>query len=118
MNAPRYKIIDRVQYKTLLIYAGESPNFCGAVEAMVTGGRAKLYSLKGAGFYDVVTQDPQGVFDHLGAEIIEADVRAAHLRLMRRALSGICDIAEIGSVQVAGYPMTKVEIRMSSGARL
>lgn len=113
MATPKFKVVDRVSYKTLLIYAGNSPNYSGAVEAMVHGGRAKLYSLKGAGFYELVSSDPQGLFDALQADVIEADVRVAHLRLMRMTLKGLCQITEIGETHVAGYPMRKIEIRMA-----
>ena len=92
------------------MYAKDGDNYSGCFESFVSNGRAKVFSLKGDGFYDLIAQDVGAFFDAAGSQVVEADMRPAHVRLLRMRLGDKVQIKELGSVEIEGVDLLKVEL--------
>jgi hypothetical protein len=104
----RAELIQRTA--SLLLHDDASGRPASGLEFMQLGNWAVVFSLRGAGFYDLLAASGLDTFRAQGIDTVLAAVSAVHMRAMRQRLAGVT-VQELEPVNIGGQSMHLVIIR-------
>jgi hypothetical protein len=98
---------------TLLMFArpGDSINYTASVQVNLQCDRAILDTLNGRDFYRLLAEDGLAAFESQGLAFVECNVKASHLRRIRRDLAHRVHIRVMRTSLMGHTEMSWIEIR-------
>lgn len=104
----RMEFIPRQQQ--MIIFDKHQDNYDSSAQIFLNGDMGVIYGLNGTKFYEYIRKNIKQLFAGIGVEFLLAYVRASHMRLMKRALDGICTVEVMRKGKMAKRNMVLVMI--------
>jgi hypothetical protein len=97
--------------ESLVIFGKNATNYSACSQVCIDGSRGLMFSIIGAGFYEVLSEDLPSILADSGLTSLEGYMVAGHSRLMRRQMRKVGEVSSGGMGVMNGCEMEWVVVR-------